>query len=112
MTKPVTKLYTFYWNDGSYLSYMLTKAEFDKITEAIATEMPVVVVDVGMFVPKDIRSIILHKEVKEPEPIKGANPDMTQEELDWIKATELAERIAREESNDEDIDYEYVGGMV
>ena len=116
MSARVRKLYTVYYNDGTYLSYRLAKDEYDKLTSSISLLNPIpVILTIGLLVTKDIRSVILQSE-KPVEQNEGASPDMTQEEISWMEAARLAERVARQEQGFDDDEYEkgvdYEGGMI
>lgn len=115
MSARAKKLYTVYYNDGSYLSYRLTKPEYDKLINAIVQpDSYAVGLSIGLLVVKDIRSVILQSE-KPVEQNEGASPDMTPEEKSWIDSARVAARIEREEAglfDDEENDIDYEGGMI
>ena len=118
MSARTKKLYTVYYNDGTYLSYRLTKPEYDMIGKAVSDPNgPITAVDlsIGLLVTRDIRSVILQSE-KPVEQNEGASPDMTPEEKSWVESARLAERIARQEASLDDDEYntdtDYEGGMI
>jgi hypothetical protein len=108
------KLYTVYYNDGTFLSYKLTKVEYDSIFRAICTKEPVVNTAIGLLVVTDVRSVIAQITV----PIvqnKAAEPGLSAEEAEWLASQRLAERAFADEqydTDDLDEETEYVGGML
>lgn len=86
MRKPRNKLYPFaiYYTDGSYLIYDLTGKDYKALKEAITKGEPVEL-SVGFLTTKDIRSVIRQKETKDPVPEKPAVPELSIEEMQYLK---------------------------
>jgi hypothetical protein len=106
-TKKVKRLYTVYYNDQSYLSYMLTKDEYEALGQNLGYELNIET-SVGYLNTSNMRSIILQKSAPKQKDNASANPDLSKEEQEWINATKLAERLSAEpqEFDDDDVDYE------
>lgn len=86
MRKSRNKLYPFaiYYTDGSYLIYDLTKKDYKALKEAITKGEPVEL-SVGFLTTKDIRSVIRQKETNAPVPEKPAVPELSIEEMRYLK---------------------------
>lgn len=104
------KTYTVYYNDGTYLSYTFDEAQFNQLCSATADSRHTVIKGVGMFVTKDIRSVIEVKPVlEEPEENASYDPDFTDAEKEYFEQMKLAERLHKETEPD---DSDYEGGMM
>lgn len=87
MTPPRTYPYAIYYNDGSYMVYDLTRADFDQLTEAlVSTEFPIrfVKLSIGLLCTFDIRSIIEQRESEEQEELPSADPGLSLSELHYL----------------------------
>lgn len=86
MRKPRAKLtpYAIYYKDGTYMTYDLTKDDYEALTGAIVERKPVAL-SVGFIVIDDIRAVILQKPTPAPVPDKPAVPDLPPDEREWLK---------------------------
>ena len=90
--------YTFYYNDGSFLTYTIDDEHIGEVYKATLEKRALIVPDIGLFRTEDIRSIIKQK----PEPVvteenPSYNPDLSKHEQDWLDAMKLAERPHQKE---------------
>lgn len=88
------RLFTIYYTDGSYLSYRLTEEEYREIGRKLGKDENVFT-EIGFLRTADMRSIIVQREVKE-EFNESANPDLSVEDLEYLKAIKLAEEVMRD----------------
>ena len=85
------KLYTFIYTDGVYLSYELTKDDYDNVEDSLVadpTPRRFVSTSVGVIGLDNIRAVIEQKDVEqevEEEPQNDTLPPLDQESYDWIK---------------------------
>lgn len=111
-SKPATKLYTVYYTDGTYLSYDLTKKDYDMITDGLQCGDRAVITTVGILGLADIRSVIVQRKTADVPQHEGANPNLPQEALDWMKAGKLGEQLLLETDDELDGELDYEGGMI
>lgn len=78
--------YAIHYTDGSYLVYDLTKSDFELLKYGVQTGATVELT-VGLLTTKDIRSVIIQKEVETIKEAKEqpAVPNMTMEEMHFLK---------------------------
>lgn len=82
--------YTFLYTDQTYLTYELTKDDFEEVETALTKNEPrkYVAVSIGVIGMENIRSIIEQKE-EEPQTDEEGNPlelpVLDQESYNWIK---------------------------
>lgn len=101
-------MYSVAYNDMSYMTYEFTDEQYDKLKNGImAGSTGVNLVGIGLFILKDIRSVIIQK----PAPIENESftPDLTEEEKEHIAYIKWAEQMALLDKKDET---EYEGGMM
>jgi hypothetical protein len=110
MGKPATRLYTVYYNDGTYLSYNFTKSDYTQLKMAFELHLPVAETSVGLLAVRDVRSIILQRIKADVPQHQGASPDLPKEAQEWLKAANLAEKLLDEEELEGEADYE--GGLI
>jgi hypothetical protein len=86
------KPHTFLYTDGSYITYELTKEDYESLEAALChgEEWKYVAISIGIVSVQDIRSIIEQKEVEqELELDEDGNPVelpiMDQESYNWYK---------------------------
>ncbi len=84
--------YTFLYQDGTYITYELTKEDYEKVLQRVHTE-GVAVISIGFVNLKGIRSVIEQKEpeLQEQEETEIEHPldnipVLDQESYDWLKA--------------------------
>lgn len=105
------QLYTFYYMDGTFISYQLTDEEYERLGKAIAMSDICVMVGVGLLVLRDIRSVVRYRGEPVVEEHEGADPDMDEESKEWIRVNDLARRLEKEDDED-DANTDYIGGMI
>jgi len=107
------RLYTIYYTDGTYLSYHLSDADYDKLVVQLTQDDNQVYVglSVGILSLKDVRSIVLYREKVEGEN-SSASPELSEEEEKWLEAMRHAERLEREELIEDSDDVSYHGGEI
>lgn len=81
--------YTFLYQDGTYITYDLTKEDYEKVQQRAHTE-GVAVISIGFVNLQGIRSVIEQREQDteestEPEINEGELPVLDQESYNWIK---------------------------
>lgn len=79
--------YTFFYNDGAYMTFELTKEDFEKIENALVysdKDVEFVSVSVGIIGMYKIKAIIEQKEPEQPEEDVEL-PPLDQESYNWIK---------------------------
>jgi hypothetical protein len=85
------KPHTFLYTDGSYITYELTREDFEQIEQKLIEGKPFASISIGIVGLKDIRSIIEQKEVEEQQLELDENgnpvelPILDQESYDWYK---------------------------
>lgn len=86
------KPHTFLYTDGSYITYELTKEDYESLEAALChgEERKYVAISIGIVSVQEIRSIIEQKEVdEEPELDENGNPVelpiLDQESYNWYK---------------------------
>jgi hypothetical protein len=67
MTPPKTYQYQIQYTDNTYRMVDWTKGEFKQVADDMKDSFDVTVMDDGIFVLKDIRTIVLIPEVEEPK---------------------------------------------
>jgi hypothetical protein len=80
--------YTILYTDGTYLTYDLTKEDFESVKAALChgEEWKYVAVSIGIIGMENVRSIIEQKEEElEEETPTDTNPPLDQESYNWIK---------------------------
>lgn len=76
--------YAIYRTDNSYLVYDLTKADYQKIQEAISKDHRFVEISIGFLNLTDIRAIIKQRPVEQKQE-KPALPELTAEDYLYLK---------------------------
>jgi hypothetical protein len=81
--------YTFLYQDGTYITYELTKEDYEKVLQRAHTE-GVAVISIGFVNLQGIRSVIEQKEEEEQEveveqPLENI-PVLDQESYEWLKS--------------------------
>lgn len=95
-------LYTFHYNDGSYLSHEMEDDQYNSICKDIEFGNRTSHLSfVGFFVLKDIRAIIPN-DLPEEAP-EGQEPDLSPEEREYMQMLEAAQEAAEDE-------VDYTGG--
>lgn len=81
--------YTFLYQDGTYITYELTKEDYEKILQRAHTE-GVAVISIGFVNLQGIRSVIEQKEEEEQEVEVEQSleniPVLDQESYEWLKS--------------------------
>jgi hypothetical protein len=70
MTKPKRFQYQIQYVDNTYRMVDWSKPEFNQVAMAMSKEQTVTVLEDGLFVLKDIRTIVLIPEIPEPKASK------------------------------------------
>lgn len=82
--------YTFLYTDGTYLTFELTKEDFDNVEKALTqgqAQQKFTAVSIGVIGLDGIRSIIEQKdeEPQEDTPPEDTLPPLDQESYNWFK---------------------------
>ncbi len=81
--------YTFLYQDGTYITYELTKEDYEKVLQRAHTE-GVAVISIGFVNLQGIRSVIEQKEEEEQEIEVEQSleniPVLDQESYEWLKS--------------------------
>lgn len=109
--------YTVYYKDGSYLTYTLDDDQYQRLCNATIARHSALIEGVGLFMTEDIRSIILQLVTDEElEDNPSYDPELTDEDKEWVRAIDLAAKLHEEYESkvkdDDDDDTDYEGGMM
>jgi hypothetical protein len=79
--------YTIFYTDGAYMTFELTREDYNDIAHALVHGKMFATVSIGTLGLKDVRSIVEQKEEEEQEQEQpqDTNPPLDQESQDWIK---------------------------
>lgn len=81
--------YTFFYNDGSYMTFELTKEDFNSLETALCRgeELQYVATSIGIIGLSNIKAVILQKDEEEEDEINTSQtlPPLDQESYNWIK---------------------------
>lgn len=82
-------MYTFFYNDGSYMMFELTKEDFNSLETALCRveELQYVATSIGIIGLSNIKAVILQKGEEDEEEVKTSRtlPPLDQESYNWIK---------------------------
>lgn len=81
--------YVFFYDDGTYMTFELTKEDFNSVEAALChgEEWKYVAVSIGIVGLSNIKAVIEQKEQEEEEttPATDTLPPLDQESFDWYK---------------------------
>lgn len=111
-SKPATKPYTVYYKDGTYLTYDLSKPEYEAAEDALMKGLPAIKTRIGVLRMDEVRAVILQRKNADVPQHKGADPELPAEAKEWIKSQKLGERALDDELDDDGGEVDYQGGMI
>ena len=81
------KPYTFWYTDGTYMIYEITREDFAEVDLSLKMSKPFATISVGIVGLRDIRAVIEQKEEEQEEqqPSQDTLPVLDQESYNWIK---------------------------
>jgi len=100
------QLYVFCYTDGTSIAFEMTEDDFQRVSTGLFEGWRYVRITTGVISLESVRSVILQKD--QPKDDHGAEPNLTPEEVDWLKSMKLAETVL---DADEDDGVDYEGGM-
>lgn len=81
--------YTFFYNDGSYMTFELTKEDFNSVETGLChgEEWHYAATSIGIIGLSNIKAVILQKGEEDEEEVKTSRtlPPLDQESYNWIK---------------------------
>jgi hypothetical protein len=80
-TKPKVYPYTILRDDNTYLTYDMTRKEYEELYKALMNARPFIKVEAGIISLKDVRHVIEVEPVEEVE-ARPENPPVSPEELE------------------------------
>ena len=92
--------YNVFYEDGTFMTYEFTRADYQKIEQTMMEEKPYVSVSIGILSLKNVRAIVEQKLVEdevEETPADSGYPLMDSEEYLWLKEQQkIQEELAKE----------------
>ena len=115
MPEEERKPYLISYKDLSNVLYYFTEDEVERLFRCTEKKHPCIIPGFGLLVTEDIRAIVLQLVTdEEPEDNPSYDPELSDEDKDWVRAIDLATKLHEEydskAKDDDDTDYE--GGMM
>lgn len=85
-TKPGRRTYAIYYSDNTYMTYELTRGDYEKLEDTFNANKQHVKLSLGILALKDIRAVIEQREAAPvTESDEGADPILSPDELVYMK---------------------------